>query len=332
MHSIHADLKGAGSCTAMFFDYSDYQLTIPLDEFLDSGIERFLKKSDAVLVTKKAILLDGYQGVEIETKPNSTSDWLPRSSTARIYWVPEKKFLYVNHITGPTSGELYSQRSTFLDSFQFVAEQERKDRERRSFEHPPLLDAVVKGDMAQVNSLLPEASDFDKQLAMVVAVHTDRVEVVKALIDARTSLTVGDNRGRTPLMAATIQCRRCIPLLIRAGADLNAQDLTNGWTALMWSLTEGQGISAKELISAGTNLNLRDRNGKTALMHAAGLGDQPSYKEVVHRLLTAGADPNIRDNNGQTALAIAQGIAQSNPASQEQAEIVRLLKSSNGNR
>jgi ankyrin repeat protein len=326
MHSIHADLKGAGSCTAMFFDYSDYQLTIPVNEFLDSAIERFLKASDSVLVTKTAILLDGYEGVEIETKPNSTSDWFARSSTARIYWVPEKKFVHVNQITGPTSGELYSQRSTFLDSFQFVAAQERKERERRSFENPPILDAVAKGDMARVNSLLPEAGDFDKQLAMVVAVHTDRVEIVKALINARTNLTVGDNRGRTPLMAATIHCRRCVPLLIRAGDDLNAQDVTNGWTALIWSLREGQGISAKELISAGTNLNLRDRNGNTALMHAAGLGYQPSYKEVVHQLLTSGADPNIRDNSGQTALAIAQGVALLNSTSQEQAEVVRLLK------
>jgi hypothetical protein len=332
MHSIHADLKGAGSCTSMYFDYSEYQLTIPLDDFLDGAIERFVKYSDAVLVMKKAILLDGYQGVEIETKPNSTSGWLPTGSTARIYWVPERKFVYVNHVTGPTSGALYSQRSTFLDSFQFVSEQERKDRESRAFGNPPLLDAVFNGDMARVNSLLQGANDFDKQLAMVVAVHNDRVDAVKALIDARTSLNGGDYRGRPPLMVAAVQCRRCVPLLIRAGADLNAQDLTNGWTALVWSLEEGQATSARELISAGTNLNLRDRNAKTALMHAAGFGYRPSYKEVVQHLITSGADSNIQDNNGQTALAIAERIAQLNPTSQEQAEIVRLLKNSSSNR
>ena len=95
----------------------------------------------------------------------------------------------------------------------------------------------------------------------------------------------------------------------------------------MWSLEEGQAISAKELVSAGTNLNLRDHKGKTALMHAAGLGYQPSYKEVVQQLLKSGADPNLQDNDGQSALAIAERSAQSNPSSFEQAEMVRLLKS-----
>jgi uncharacterized protein len=177
-----------------------------------------------------------------------------------------------------------------------------------------------------VNNLLPAATDFDKQLAMIVAVYNDRVDVVKALIEARTLLTGPDGQGRTPLMLAAVRGRRCVAPLIRAGGDLNAQDLTNGWTALVWSLKEGQGVSAKELISAGTNLNLRDSNGKTALMHAAGLGYQASYKEIAQQLITAGADPNIQDNEGHTALAIAERIAELNPTSKEQAEMVKLLK------
>lgn len=79
MHSIHANLKGGGSCTSIYFDYSEYQLTIPIEGLLDGAIKRFLKNSDAVLITKKEIELDGYKGFEIETKPNSTRfrTWLP---------------------------------------------------------------------------------------------------------------------------------------------------------------------------------------------------------------------------------------------------------------
>jgi hypothetical protein len=332
MHSIHANLKGGGSCTSMFADYSEYELTIPVDEFLDGIIKRYVKSSDAILVTKKEISLDGYHGFEIEMEPNSTF-LLPRSATARIFWVPDKKFVIINHVMGPTSSALYSQRSTFLDSFRFTSRQQLDDSARQAVWNTPLFEAVSNDDLARVNSLLPSATDFDKQLALIIAVYNDRVDAVKALIAAKTLLTGPDGQGRTPLMLAAVRGYRCVPLLIRAGADLNAQDVTNGWTPLVWSLIEGQAVSAKLLISAGTNLNLRDRRGKTALMHAAGLGYRTSsYKEVVQQLLTAGADPNIQDNDGQTALAIAERIAESNPTSKEQAELVGLLKNPSSKR
>ena len=330
MHSIYADLNGGGSCMSAYFDYSEYRLTIPTEEFLDETIKRFIQKDNAVLVSKKEISLNGYKGLEIVTAPNSIfGEFITRSIT-RMYWAPDTKFLYVNHLTGPTSGALFIQRSTFLDSFKFASQQQAEDTAKQAIWNTPLLDAVTKGDMARVNSLLREATDFDKALAMTIAVHNDDVDAVKALLDATTSLNGGDNRGRTPLMLGASRGYRCVPLLIRAGADLNAQDVTNGWTPLVWSLEEGSAVSAKELISAGTNLNLRDRNGKTALMHAAGLGYRPLYKEVVQQLLTSGADRNIQDNNGQTALSIAEQTAQSNSTSQDQAEVVRLLKNASG--
>lgn len=167
---------------------------------------------------------------------------------------------------------------------------------------------------------------------MLFAVYNDRVDVVEALVRSGTSLRSVDNGGTTPLMLAAIRGHRCVPVLIRAGADLNAQDVTNGWTALVWSLKEGQANSAKELIKAGTNLNLRDRNGKTALMHAADLGYKSPYQEVVQQLLTSGADLNLQDNDGQTALAHAERIAQLNPTDKRQAEVVELLKKASGNR
>lgn len=329
MHSQFANLQANGSCTAIYFDYSEYQLTIPIAEFLDNGINLFLKDFNSTLISKKAITLDGYEGVEFEAKPNSDSGsgWSPTRSTARIFWAPDKKFVYVIHIMGPESGSLYSQRSKFLDSFRFTAQLERDEAARQSIANPPLLDAVARNDITRVKSLLPDATDFDKQLAMVIAVTTDQADAVDALIAAKASLAGPDDHGRTALMAAAVHCQRCVPLLIRAGADLNAQDVINGWTALVWSLNEGQAVSAKQLIAAGTNLDLRDQHGKTALMHTAGLGYQAStYKEVVQWLLAKGADASIQDNTGQTAVTIAERTAQSNPTSKEQAEIVALLK------
>jgi hypothetical protein len=330
MHSIHADLKGGASCTSIYLDYSAYQLTIPIEDFLENAIKRFVESSNAVLVAKKTISLEGYNGFEIETTPNSTVGALVTSSTARLYWVPERKFVYVIHITGPSSGELYSQRSLFLESFHFLFPPKEDEKPAEpDFGNSPLVDAVSKGDMARVNSLLQqEPNEFDKQLAMIVAVYNAQIPAVEALIRARTSLTIGDGRGRTPLMLAAVRCRRCIPVLVRAGADLNAQDEAKHWTALMWSVNEGQAVCASDLIKAGTNVNLRDRRGKTALMHAAGL----RYKEVVEQLLTSGADPNIQDDDGQTALDHADRNAQLNPTDQSLAGIVMLLKNASGKR
>ena len=326
MHSLYAKLEGNGSCTSIYFDYSEYELTMPVAAFLDHAVKMFLEKFDSTLISKKEISLDGYEGVEVESTPNGTSTRRPIRSTTRLYWVPDKKYVYVNHVVGIESGTLYTQRSRFLESFRFTAQLEREEAQKQALRNPPLLDAVVKGDMARVKSLLPEATDFDKQLAMVVAVTTDRSDAVEALIAAKASLAGPDDHGRTALMAAAVHCPRCVPLLVRAGADLNAQDVTNGWTALVWSLEEGQAVSAKQLIAAGTNLDLRDQKGRTALMHTAALGSQTVYKEVVQWLLAKGADTSIQDNEGKTAVAIAERSWESNPTSKIQAETLALLK------
>jgi len=59
---------------------------------------------------------------------------------------------------------------------------------------------------------------------------------------------------------------------------------------------------AATLIIAGTNPNIQNNDGETALMWAAGLG----YIDIVKLLLNKGADINIKDNDGNTALNIAE--------------------------
>jgi hypothetical protein len=121
MHTLLANLQNNGSCASIYFDYSEYELTMPVTQFLELGVKLYLKNTNSTLITRRDISLDGYQGVEIESTPNGTSSVIPIRSTSRIYWVPEKKFVYVNYVVGPESGTLYAQRSTFLDSFHFLA-------------------------------------------------------------------------------------------------------------------------------------------------------------------------------------------------------------------
>jgi ankyrin repeat protein len=52
-----------------------------------------------------------------------------------------------------------------------------------------------------------------------------------------------------------------------------------------------------DLIKAGTDLNVKDKNGQTALIVAAGA----SREKMVEVLLKAGSDPDIPDSLGVSA-------------------------------
>ncbi len=70
----------------------------------------------------------------------------------------------------------------------------------------------------------------------------------------------------------------------------------------MTAATFGRVEVAKALIDAGADLNLKDKNGSTALLIASFF----AHPDIVEALLEAGAGPNISNNDGATALDTAQ--------------------------
>ena len=79
--------------------------------------------------------------------------------------------------------------------------------------------------------------------------------------DANNKLSPG---GRRPLHAASLWgSAPVVPVLIRAGADVNARD-KEGRTALMEAAVEGHTGIMKELLEAGADPALRNRSGETA--------------------------------------------------------------------
>ncbi len=55
----------------------------------------------------------------------------------------------------------------------------------------------------------------------------------------------------------------------------------------------------------GVRINAQDNQGNTALMYIAGR-PIPYFAETLKNLLKAGADPNLKNKEGKTALQYAQ--------------------------
>ncbi len=81
---------------------------------------------------------------------------------------------------------------------------------------------------------------------------------------------------------------------IAQGAGVTAKD-----AALIEAARRGDTDSVKALIAAGTDVNAKDKDGKTALMAA-------SNADCVKALIAAGVDVNAKNNNGETALSLAK--------------------------
>ena len=90
---------------------------------------------------------------------------------------------------------------------------------------------------------------------------------------------------------------------IKAGVDVNLRD-GEGSTPLMYAAgynTNPDVLSV--LIKAGADVNARAENGKTPLMYAANYNTNP---DVLSVLIKAGADVNARNEWGWTALKFAK--------------------------
>jgi hypothetical protein len=136
------------------------------------------------------------------------------------------------------------------------------------------------------------------------AASLNRLEEVKDLIRRGANLNWQEEDGSTPLMIASMfGYSEIAHELIKAGADVNIKAADGITTAL--SLASGPSIIdkmwqiVKELVDAGAYVNVKDANsGRTPLFNAVVSGNA----ERVRYFIKAGSDTQIKDSNGQTAL------------------------------
>ncbi|XP_053686186.1 leucine-rich repeat serine/threonine-protein kinase 1 isoform X3 [Sabethes cyaneus] len=114
----------------------------------------------------------------------------------------------------------------------------------------------------------PESEDFPGRLLHQAALW-DNAELLEDLLQEEAHLIdCLDSWGRAPVHAAAITAdSRCLPMLINAGASIDATCGPRGdnKTALHLSAEHGHVTNVQVLLDAGASFTAKDRNGLTAL-------------------------------------------------------------------
>jgi ankyrin repeat protein len=202
-----------------------------------------------------------------------------------------------------------------------------------------LMTAARTGNVAAAKVLLANGAKVDAketwqgQTALMWAVGQKHTEMVKELIangadvNVRSATKIWERQNtaeprekwmplgsQTPLMfAARVGCAACVPILVKAGAQVDAKDIDDELTPLIMALINGHYDAAGALIDAGADVNLSDKLGRTPLYsavddHTMPISNRPSPKEVdevltsfdlIKLLLAKGAEVNLQLKSAQ---------------------------------
>jgi uncharacterized protein len=218
-----------------------------------------------------------------------------------------------------------------------------------------LMYAARQGSLAAARALADAHADLnltdpDGTTALILAIINAHYDTAVMLVDKGADPNLADSAGMAALYAAVdmntlgeIYGRpsRTFPdesdalglmkALLRHGAKVNTQltsatltrahtpgdgNLGPGTTPLMRAARNADADAMRLLLANGADPSLRERNGTTALMLAAGLGHglgvfskeyatEPAMLEAVKILVDQHVDVNAADNAGETALHFA---------------------------
>ena len=71
--------------------------------------------------------------------------------------------------------------------------------------------------------------------------------------------------------------------------------------SILYAAGTGNIEAVKQHVASGTDVNAKNKYGRTPLLYAAAYG----HKEIVQLLIAAGADLNVKDEDGKTTLHFA---------------------------
>ncbi len=157
--------------------------------------------------------------------------------------------------------------------------------------------AAAAGDAALARALIdcgvePNRPDKTGMTPLHVAAASGSAELVALFLEHHARPDAPGPNGYRPLQfAARSGSRTCVEALVRAGADVDAQDPRFRMTALHFAAAEGKLEAVRGLIAAGANPLLTERGGTTALdtlKDSKAARQARDYKQVRDALKMAG--------------------------------------------
>jgi ankyrin repeat protein len=164
----------------------------------------------------------------------------------------------------------------------------------------PMLLMILNQAWAQT---APTAADEAAYRGLHAAAANGDTADVRRLIAAGANLEARDVAGRTPLHVAAFKSHEgIVRILASAGADINALEGDAYDAVTIAAVADDLDMLRLALGLRGNPKNITSPYDGTALIAAAHLG----HVDVVRELIAAGADRSITDRQGVTPLAHAR--------------------------
>lgn len=145
---------------------------------------------------------------------------------------------------------------------------------------------------------------MNKFTDVVRAVYRKDLPMLRKLTAEEANLR--DQDGRTPLMHAVLAedaDPAVTATLIDRGADVNARDTGQEWTALHFAARDQNPALVRQLLEAGAEIDPVDVFGNTPLWRA--VMEAGADTTVIRMLLSHRADPGRKNRHGISPLDVA---------------------------